>query len=162
MTDGTYPNDVAIFHQAFCRPLTTKCTSGYICSSPGLCSSDFSPLLSSSSSNKILSASLDFNGLVSPLLARYLLRSHNLFLLKQVLFSHSFKHICFSFLLHHFVQGLKHSYSVISSSILHFPQWSFFKYIIQNLYVSFPVFCHIKTSLSALSPNSYTDVYNLQ
>lgn len=46
----------------------------------------FSPLLSCLSSNKMLFASLDFKGLVSPLLSRNLLRSHNLFLLEQAIY----------------------------------------------------------------------------
>lgn len=70
------------------------------------------------------------------------------------LFTYSFKHICFSFLLPHFVQGLKYCDSVISNSSLHFPQWFFLNNMVQNLYVWFSSFPHIKISLSALSSNN--------
>lgn len=71
------------------------------------------------------------------------------------LFTRSFNHVFFSFLFPRFVQGLKYSDSVISSSSLHFPQWFFSNNIVQNPNVWFPVFPPIKTSLSALSPKLF-------
>lgn len=106
MTDGIPSHAGTTFQQAFCRPFTKKCTSGYICSSPGLCSSGFYLLCSPI----WVPARCYVQALISVCWCHHFWQDicwdHIIFSYLSRLFTHNFKHICFSFLLPHFVQGL--------------------------------------------------------
>lgn len=160
MTDGTYSMVVQFSSRLFAGQLWQNVHLVVFVHLQAHALQFFSPLLSCLNSNKMLLASLYFNGLVSPLLSRNLLWiwDHIISSYLSRLFTYSFKHACFSFLLPHFVQGLKYCDSIISNSSLHFSQWFFFNNIVQNLYVWFSSFPHIKISLSALSSNNLVNL----
>lgn len=133
MTDGTYFNGVTIFQQASCKPFITKCTSGYICSSPGSRSSGFFPLWSPLwvPTRCYLQALISmgwchhfwqdicWDHIISSYLSRLFTPSFKLFVSPSCYLSFT-------------LQELKYCDSVISNSSLHFPQWFFLNNIVQN------------------------------
>jgi len=76
---------VALFSSSLSEGQSHKLHIWLVLFVSGLMLFNFSPFLSFLNSNKALLALLDFSEFVSPFLARYLLRSHNLFLLEQAL-----------------------------------------------------------------------------